>query len=145
MGRFGLFEPDSFAIRCSSVEGCQFLLDPDGLPERAVEGPPRDRSFEARQPTAGVGPTPRFGGAGHEASVLCDKAKELALDGLPPTADAAPDRLRHAAGGVSSTSSATGDFSTGIPAGTCSGSASSEEPVSSSLSSSAAAGTLSGA
>src|SRR5438067_13802409 len=118
MGRFGLFEPDSFAIRCSSVEGCQFRLDADGLPESAAEGAPRDRPLEARQPTAGVGPAPRFGRPGDKASVLCDEAKELALGGLPPAADAAPDRLRHAAGGVSSTSLASGECSTGIPAGT---------------------------
>jgi len=118
MGRFGLFEPDSFAIRCSSVEGCQFLLDPEGLTERAVEGAPRDRPLEAREPTARVGPPSGFGRAEDETSVLGDEAKELALSGLPPAAHAAPDRLPHAAGGVSSTSSEAGDCSTGIPAGT---------------------------
>jgi hypothetical protein len=37
IGRFGLFEPDSLAIRCSSVEGCEFLIDLDGLAQRSIE------------------------------------------------------------------------------------------------------------
>src|SRR3954453_9140350 len=77
MGRFGLFEPGSFAIRWSSVEGCQFLTDPDGLPERAVERTPRKRALEAGEPAAGIGPATGVQGRRNEQAVLRHEPQNL--------------------------------------------------------------------
>src|SRR5436190_19474322 len=119
MGRLGLFDPDSFAITCSSVERCQFRFDPDVSPQGPVEGSPGHGPLEAREPVAGVGASARLPRARHEPSVLGDEPQELVLRCLPATADAAPDRLAHAGGAPSRPSSC----SIGIPAGTSSGGA----------------------
>src|SRR5712691_3283997 len=116
MGRFGLFEPDSFAITGSSVEGCQFRLDPDGLPERPVERAARDRALEAGQPTAGVGTAAGFALARYQPPVLRHEPQELVLRRLSSAPDAAPDRLGHAAGVPSSPPASSVDCSTGMPA-----------------------------
>src|SRR5436190_22537424 len=99
MGRFGLFELDSLAIRCSSVEGCQFLIDPDGLPQRAVERAARDGPLEAWKPAAGIGPATGHACARNKPTVHRREAQKLPLRSFPPAADAASDRLGHAAGG----------------------------------------------
>src|SRR5204863_4245435 len=119
MGRLGLFDPDSFAITCSSVERCQFRFDPDVSPQGPVEGAPGHGALEAREPVAGIGASAPLPCARHEPSVLRDEPQELALRCLPATADAAPERLAHAGGAPSRPSSC----STGIPAGTSSGGA----------------------
>src|SRR6266540_2349115 len=102
MGRFGLFGPDSFAITRSSVEGCQRRFDADVLPQGAVEGATRGRALEAGEPPAGVSAASRLVCTRNESALLCHEPQELALGSLPPAADAAPDRVGHAAGVCSS-------------------------------------------
>src|SRR5262245_57612808 len=115
MGRFGRFDPESFAITSSSVERCQFWFDLHVPPQRTVERPTRERPLEAGEAAASVRPAPSRLFAWHEAAVPRDEPQELALWRLASAADAAPDRPGHAAG-VSSLVSCSG--STGIPAGT---------------------------
>src|SRR5215831_5342507 len=119
MGRFGLFDPESFAITGSSVERCQFRFDLDVLPERSVEGPPRHSPLEAGEAPACIGAAAGLSCPGDEQALSRDESQELALRRLAAAADAAPDRLGHAAGAPSPPSSC----STGIPAGTSSGGA----------------------
>src|SRR5438128_606324 len=130
IGRFGLLDPESFAITSSSVETGQGRLDFDGLAERAVERPACGGALEARQPPAGVSAAPRPALAGNELPLVGDEPEKLRLRSLPPAADAAPDRGRQAAGVSSSVgtgsgvaASASGTCSIGMPAGTCSGAA----------------------
>src|SRR5256885_2262517 len=93
IGRFGLFEPDSFAITRSSVEGGHVLLDADVLTERPVEGASRDRSLEAGPPPTGVRATAGLACAGQQPPLSCHEPQELALGRFSSAADAAPDRL----------------------------------------------------
>src|SRR5919197_515720 len=95
MGRFGLLEPDSFAITGSSVEGGPVRFDLHSLLQRPVEGAPRDGPLEARHAVAGIGPATGFGRPRYEPPVPRDEPQELALRSLPPTPDAAPRRLAH--------------------------------------------------
>src|SRR6266542_3450779 len=122
MGRFGLFGPDSFAITPSSVERCQFRIGPDVPLQRPVEGPARECALEAGEAGAGIRTATRLAPPGHEATVLRHEPQELALRRLPPTADAAPDGVGHAAG-ASSPLGRSWAGSTGMPAGTSSGGA----------------------
>src|SRR3954463_2849187 len=118
MGRFGLLAPDSFAITGSSVERCQFRLDPDVPLQRPAEGAPRDGPLEAREAPARVGAATRLCRPRRQHVLRRDEPEQLALGGLAATADAASGRIRHAAGVPSPASSC----STGIPAGTsCAG------------------------
>src|SRR5207249_10079764 len=87
MGRLGLFEPAALAIRCSSVEGCEFLIDLDGLAQRSIERALGDRTFEACEPTAGIGPATGNSRPRHEVSGRRREAEKSALGSLPPAAD----------------------------------------------------------
>src|SRR5919108_4938003 len=136
MGRFGLFDPDSFAITPSSVERCQLWLDLDAPPQRPVEGAPRDRPLETGQAPARVGAATRLGARRDEPPLLRHETQKLALRRPPPAADTAPERPRHALG-VSSPAPPSG--STGMPAGTSSGGARRGGDMSRSTSSSVAA------
>src|ERR671934_2266724 len=118
MGRFGRFDPDSFAITGSSVERCQFWFDQDVPLQRPAEGPPRDGALETGEAAARVGAAPRLRTGRDEPPLFRDEPQELALRRLPAAADAAPDRLGHALG---DSSSAPPSGSSGMPAGTSCG------------------------
>src|ERR671934_447910 len=118
MGRFGRFDPDSFAITCSSVERCQFWFDQDVAPQRPPEGTPGDGALEAGKAPARVRAAPLLRAGRDEPPLLRDEPQKLALRRLPAAADAAPDRLGHAVG---DSSSAPPSGSSGMPAGTSSG------------------------
>src|SRR5262245_24728674 len=114
MGRFGRFDPDSFAITGSSVEKCQFAFDSYVLPQCPIEGPSGHRPLEAGKAAAGIGASPGLPGAGDEHPIFRDEPHELALRRLSAAADTAPDGPGHSAG----VSSLPSSRSSGIPAGT---------------------------
>src|SRR5512133_2971844 len=121
-GGFGLLPP--LAIGHISVKAPQLGPDADVLPQDTREHATVRRSFEARQAAARVGTAARLAAAGHEDSLACREAEQLALRRAPAAACAAPLRFRAYEG----SSSAVG--STGIPAGTSSGSATSASAAS---------------
>src|ERR1700759_5092343 len=128
-GRFGLLPP--LAMCVSSVKAAQLRLDSHGLPQDACESAAFGRSLEALNATAGVRAPARLGAAGHEHALVGRETQELTLRRAPAAAGATP--LRNA---YEDSSSAVG--STGIPAGTSSGSASSVSTTTSSVSASSA-------
>src|SRR5439155_7422860 len=89
----------------SSVEASQIGVDVDGAAQAAVEGPPRHRSLEAREPPASIGAPPRSG-ARLEDRIRRREAHELGLRRLPPAARARSDRGAHDAFGSPSSTSA---------------------------------------
>jgi hypothetical protein len=58
------------AIKRSSVEGCQFLIDPDGPVQCPAECAARHRALEAGEPTAGVSPAAGQARASDELAVV---------------------------------------------------------------------------
>ena len=112
----------------TSVKAPQLRPDADVLSQDARERPALDRALEACEVAARVRATARLVPPGHEDAFAGREAEQFALRRAPAAAGAAPQR-----DGYEGSSS---DCSTGMPAGTSSGSATS---ASSSTSSAASA------
>jgi hypothetical protein len=111
-------------------------IDPYRLPENAREHAASDSSLEARGVAACVRAAPRHRPAVHEAALASGETQQLALRRAPAAAGARPQRLRrYEPSSVSST---------GIPAATSSGPATSATASASTGSSSASACSASG-
>jgi len=101
----------------TSVKALQLGPDADVLSQDPGEHPARGRTLEAREVAARIRTTARLVSPGHENAVAGGEAEQLALRRAPAAARAAPQWV-----GYEGSSS---DCSTGIPAGTSSGSATS--------------------
>src|SRR5262249_27565746 len=118
-GRFGLLPP--LAIRDTSVKAAQLRADADLLPEYAREHPAIRCSLEAGDVAARVGAAARLVAAGHEHALAGREPQQIPLRRAPAATGAAP----HGRAYEDSSSGAASLASTGMPAGTSSGSATS--------------------
>src|SRR5579884_281145 len=118
-GRFGLLPP--LAMGDISVKTVQLGSDTDLLPQHAREHPAYGCALEAGEVAARVGTAPRLVAAGDEHAVAGGETDQFALRRAPAAADAAPHRF----GPYDSSVGCSAVDSTGMPAGTSSGSATS--------------------
>ena len=122
-------------MRLLSVKTCEIGIDPDGRPEHPGEGPPLRRPLETAEPAAGVDAAPGLTAARHEDAVPGGEPDEIGLRRDAPAADARALRRRYS----------DGSSSTGTPAGTSAGGATSASGAGIGSSESVSAGSVTGA